>query len=88
MPEYLDRWGLNYEELLATQREQLDALRMVLTKEAFNELEFYCDTMNCPAPPPDGMSADKFHSSRLHSVPRGAELTQWVLKMGQQRQLL
>lgn len=88
MEPYLDKWGLNYEELLRIQRQHLDALRLVLKPDVFEELEFWCDTVTCAAPAPDGTSVDNRHSSKLHNVPRGAELTQWVLKLGEQRQLL
>ena len=84
---YLDKYGRDYDACLATQREHLDALRLVVRPEVFEELEFYCDTVNQPAPAPDGSRTDK-HSTGHHSCPYGCELTQWLLTLGQHRRLL
>lgn len=86
MANYVDKYGRDYDTILATQTAQLQALRAVVTPAAYDELAFYCDTINQPAPPPE--NSRERHSAKLHTCPYGYELTQRLLAMGQRQQLL
>lgn len=76
-----DKFGRDWDKLLALQKVELKHWKRVLRPDAYDSLASWCDLVNRQTEPEDYPKGPQYKAGGLHSCPVGCELHHFVMAL-------